>query len=477
MSHLRAIPPEGGATNMHDTATIEFKQYADVRAWMAEQTDYEKMVRFTMKRGEFDLGRVERFFAALGAPQTGYECAHIAGTKGKGSSSIMLDSMIRAHGKSCGLYTSPHLERETERIRINGDEITEGDLLLAFRDMGTVLERFQRSGDSLTWFEIFTGAALVCFRRAKVELAVLETGLGGRLDATNAVTPLVTGITNIGHDHHDKLGDTLADIGYEKAGIIKQGIPLVTGLYDREGMDVVLARARDMNAPVRRYGKDFEARDIQPSDGGISYELVGAGYRHRKLVLPALGAIQAKNAAFAVEMLHQLWSQLGIGQPDEQAVRDGLAACALPGRCELFPGSPDIIIDVAHNGESIRQTVKTLAQRFGGRRLVMLVGLAKDKPAEEVVQELTQANPAAVVFTEYSSVRATPADHLHTAWQKLGAAPAVSMPDWNAALDHACGLAGPGGLVVVTGSFYLAGLLRGRVAMRTSAVVADRSAI
>jgi len=454
---------------MTETIAPVFRQYEDVRQYLAAQTDYEKMVRYTMKRGEFDLGRVERFFSALDAPQTAYECVHIAGTKGKGSTSTILDALIRAHGVSTGLYTSPHLERETERIRIDGTEISEPGLTAAFRDMGVVLERFQRSGDALTWFEIFTGAALVAFRRAGIEIAVLETGLGGRLDATNVVTPAVTGITTIGHDHHDKLGDTLADIGYEKAGIIKQGVPLVTGQYDREGLDVVLAKAREMGAPVRRYGKDFEAKDIQPSANGITFEAHGSGYRYRKLMLPMLGSVQAKNAAFAIEMLHQLWSQLGRGQPDEDAIRAGLASCSIPGRCELLRGQPDVLIDVAHNDESIRQTVKTIAQRFGGRKLVLLVGMAKDKDAETIVQELAEARAANVIFTEYSSVRATPAENLMMAWAKLGLPGGEAVPDWNGALDRACVLAGPDGVVAVTGSFYLAGLLRGRVAMRPTA--------
>lgn len=437
-----------------------FDTYADVRAYLATQTDYEKMVRYTMKRGEFDLGRVERFFEALGAPQTAYECAHIAGTKGKGSTSHMLDAIVRAHGRTAGLYTSPHLEHECERIRVGGVVIDESELTAAFREMAPVLERFQRSGDSLTWFEIMTGAALVAFERRGIEIAVLETGLGGRLDATNVVMPAVTAITNIGHDHHDKLGPELTDIAYEKAGIIKPEVPLVTGQYDREALDVVLARAREMDAPVRRYKQDFEARDAQATLDGISFDLWGAGYRYRRIALPMIGTVQAKNAAVAVEMAHQMFARLGWGEPEEEAVRIGLAGCEVPGRCELVGGSPAVLLDVAHNDESIRQTAKTVAQRFAGRPIVLLTGMSKDKEIEELLRTLADVRPIAAVFTEFPSVRASGASDLRAIWQKYGGCESVAEQDWTKAFELALSLAGADGVVVVTGSFYLAGRIR-----------------
>ncbi len=409
----------GDSHSNRPTPTPEhFQSWEEVQAYLNTVTDYEKMVRYTMKRGEFDLGRVSRYFASLADPQSNYECIHIAGTKGKGSTAIMLDSLLRAHGVTAGLYTSPHLEHVSERIQLNGQPISEPELVAAFNEMLPPLSRFQRSGDELTWFEIMTAAALVAFRTAGVEAAVLETGLGGRLDATNAVMPAVTCITSIGHDHHDKLGPTLEDIAYEKAGIIKPGVPLVLGQVPKGPLEVILNKVRDLDVPVRRFRSDFDAQNIQPTADGISADLSGAGYRYRDVQLPVIGAVQAKNAAIAVEILHQYFSRTGTGEVREDAVRAGLGAARTPGRCELFAGAPDVVLDVAHNDESVRQTVKAVLQRYAGRRMVLLAAVSKDKELEAIISGFAELAPEMAVFTEFPSVRATPAGDLLAMWQK-----------------------------------------------------------
>ncbi|MCA8939088.1 MAG: hypothetical protein KDB07_04745, partial [Planctomycetes bacterium] len=201
--------------------TPHFETLGDVQAYLAQFTDFEKMARFTMKRDTFDLERVERFLNALAAPQSAFEIVHVAGTKGKGSVTTILDALLLGQGLSSGRYTSPHLQRLNERIHINGRDISDQGLCAAFNEMASQLEFFQARGDQLTFFELLNSAAYVAMRQDGVAYSVIETGLGGRLDSTNVCMPAITVITNIGHDHHDKLGDELTDIAYEKAGIIK----------------------------------------------------------------------------------------------------------------------------------------------------------------------------------------------------------------------------------------------------------------
>lgn len=446
-----------------------FADFDAVRAFLADTTDYEKMVRYRMKRGAFDLGRVERFFDAIEAPQTAYEIVHVAGTTGKGSTSIAIDAVLRAHGKSVGRYTSPHLERETERISINNEEITLDELLACFNEMAEPLKRFQRSGDALTYFEIMTAAALVAFRRAEIDIAVLETGLGGRLDATNAVMPAVSVITNIGHDHFDKLGDTLADVAYEKAGIIKSTIPLVTGSYDREALDVILAKARAEDVTVRRLESDFGARNVQPCDDGVTFELYGKGYDFQKLFAPVLSSVFAVNAAMAVEVAFQLESVGVLECVEEAKLRHAFESIQTPGRCERFliSGSEDnepipVILDTAHNPESMHQTAKTVRQRSKHRDVVLLFGIAQDKEIELVMEELIGRFNSAL-FCGYDSVRSTPPEDLGIKWRKFGgevfALCQTSTEGLTKALDRALE-SSPPALVLITGSFYLSGELR-----------------
>lgn len=450
-------------------STPIFKDFDAVRAFLADTTDYEKMVRFRMKRGAFDLGRVERFFDAIEAPQTAYEIVHIAGTTGKGSTAIACDAVLRAHGLSTGRFTSPHIERETERITINDEEITYDELLACFNEMGDALKRFQRSGDALTYFEIMTAAALVAFRRAGIDVAVLETGLGGRLDATNAVMPAVTVITTIGHDHLDKLGETLADVAYEKAGIIKPTIPLITGSYDHEALEVVLARARNEEAPVRRLESDYGARNVQPHAEGITFDLYGKGYEFNKCFAPVLSSVFAVNAAMAVEVAQHLDQAGIIERVEEDKIKQAFAGIRTPGRCERFvisgkdEGAPiTVILDTAHNPESMHQSVKTLRQRRDHRKVVMLFGIAQDKEIELVLQELTGRIDRAV-FSGYDSVRATSPEDLGVKWRKFGGDIAGQTERSAEGFERALKLSlefQPPAIVLITGSFYLAGEVR-----------------
>ncbi|MCK6438882.1 MAG: bifunctional folylpolyglutamate synthase/dihydrofolate synthase [Planctomycetes bacterium] len=437
-----------------------FATWTDVRTFLNETTDYEKMVRYRMKRGAFDLGRVERFFDALGAPHTAYESVHIAGTNGKGSTAWMIDALLRGQGISTGRYTSPHLERESERIVINGAEVNEDELLAVFNEMAPALTRFQRTGDALTYFEIMTGAALLAFSRAGVEMAVLEVGLGGRLDATNVVTPLVSVITSIDYDHMDKLGPTLTDIAYEKCGIIKEGVPLVTGSYAREALDYVLNRAKEMEIPARRLDGQFRVRGLQSTPDGISFTVSGDGYEHEKLRLPLAGQYQANNAAIALEVLHQLVKREFLRTVDYDAVARSLAELRIPGRCEMFGR---VMLDCAHNAGAVKQGLRTFAARFKDRPKVLLFAVAADKDVESIVKILAEGSFEHVVLTEVRSPRKLDVDDLATMWQKFGAR-VEAVRDMDEAFERAMALTGPGDALLITGSFFLAGPLRARLA-------------
>lgn len=452
-----------------ETSPDRFASLAEVQAWLGQATDYERMVKYAMKRGAFDLGRVERFFNALNGPQTAYECIHIAGTKGKGSVTTMLDTLLLGQGIASARYTSPHLEVINERMVIGGRMVSDAEIVDAFNDMWPVLDRFQHSGDALTFFEIITGCALCAFRDAEVDIAVLETGLGGRLDATNVVMPALTIITNVGHDHHDKLGDELTDIAYEKAGIIKPDIPLLTGSYEYEALEVVLAKARELQAPVRRYGEDFGARNIQPTATGISFESWSKqGPTYKKLELPMIGASQATNASMAIEALWQLYQADLLDEPDEDAIRESLRTCAVPGRCEFVAQRGelpcDLLLDVAHNAESFEQLAKVLRSRFPDRHIVGLMAFSSDKDHESMLEIIGDVIHQAV-FTSFGGPRATPLDKLQAVWAKYGNGSSSANEHMAHAFRRATELCAgaSNALLVICGSFYLVGALRGQL--------------
>jgi len=380
---------------------------------------------------ELGLPRVRRALEALGDPQRRFAAVQIAGTNGKGSTAAMTEAILRAAGVRTGLYTSPHLSRFTERIRVAGVE-ADGDRLAALEP------RIAATGVPLTYFEIATALGFLTFAEEGVELAVLETGLGGRLDAVTTCEPVATAVTSIGLDHADYLGSTLREIAREKAGVIKPGVLCLVGALPPEADDELTRAADAAGAPLLRVGRELAPPDVP-------------------LGLP--GAHQASNAAIAVGLAARAWLHLrGPSELPAEAVSAGLRGVSWPGRLELVPG--DVLLDCAHNVEGARALAAALPALAGGRRVALLASIMRDKDAAGILAALAPA-VGALVATQSSNPRALPAADLAAHARALGLEAQVS-PDPRGALDLARRLVGPGpgGLVVVAGSIFLVGELR-----------------
>jgi len=400
------------------------------------------------------LDRVEAALAALGDPHLGLRAVHIAGSNGKGSTAAMVESVARAAGLRTGLYTSPHLCRFAERIRIDGvpldDEAFE-------RCLGAVLARCQ---PDLTFFESLTVAAFVAFREAGVDLAVLEVGLGGRLDATNVIQdPLATAITSISLEHTAILGDTLAAIAREKAGILKPGAPVVLGPLPEEADQAIAEVAARVGAGpvVRVESARRRAASCTPAirvhqDGAVT-EVRGPGPQDEVTVaLRLAGAHQAENAGVAVGVVHALAARFP-GRDFATALRVGLASAEWPGRCERIPsGEVTVLLDAAHNPEGAAALRATLAGS-DPTRTALVFGALADKRWPDMLGPLA-ALAGRRYYTRPKGREPAPLEAL------AAIAPGQAVPEPREALARALAESAPGDTVVVTGSIYLVGEVR-----------------
>jgi len=378
------------------------------------------------------LDRTRAALDRLGNPERRVAAVQVAGTNGKGSVAAMTDAILRAAGIRSGLFTSPHLVRFTERIRIDGLEI-DGDHLAELYDAVAA------TGVPLTYYEIGTVLAFLAYAEAGVELMVLETGLGGRLDAATTCHPCATAITSIGFDHAELLGDTLAAIAREKAGIAKAGVPLYLGPLAPEADQAIAAVAAAVGAPVLRLGRDFGDAPV-PS------------------ALP--GAHQRPNAALAVALSRAAAQHLGRPLPasggDPDPVVAGLRSVVWPGRLEWL--GPDVLIDCAHNAESA-QTLADALDALPRRRRALVVSVVAGKAVHEMLALLAPRFDV-VIATRSPSPRALPPEQLVAALPANVTARVVQAEAPLAALDTARAAAGAGGLVVVAGSIFLVGEVR-----------------
>lgn len=410
---------------------------------------------------DFKLDRMRRLLALLDNPEKNLRVIHIAGSKGKGSTSAMLHSALHASGFLTGLFTSPHLKKVEERIRVGMEEISPLELdqiLEEIRDR-IGFPACERLGFVPTYFEVATAAGFLHFRQKKVDLAVMETGLGGRLDATNVCQPIVTIITSISFDHQKPLGNTLAEIAGEKAGIIKPGVPVISGAQG-EAAEVVRQRAGDCQAPLLQDGKDFswsyspgrvEAMVNVPSRASVVTPLG----KWDDMEMPLLGRHQAANMALAVTSLDWLKQQgweLGAA-----FVRQGLKDTVWPGRMELAATNPLVVLDCAHNSDSIARLVACLQESFPPVSRTLIFGASFDKDISAMFQELA-GNFHQVIFTQSSkSPRAAKPEELAKLWVKISSAMPRMADSLEIALRLAKEITPADGMICIAGSVFLAG--------------------
>ena len=420
-------------------------------------TNYEIKSQFAYSAQFFDLARVERLLDALGNPHHQFQSIHVAGTKGKGSTSAMLASVLRAAGYRTGLYTSPHLHSFRERIRVDDAYIPESDFVSLVERLRPLAERDKE----LTTFEIATALAFVHFAQAGVQMAVVEVGLGGRLDATNVIHPVAAIITTIGHDHMHILGSTLAQIAAEKAGIIKENIPVISAPQDRASMTVLEHTCAERHAPLHAVGRDWKWRATRSSLKGqrftASGRLDGASrLSHKNLHVPLLGKHQLRNATVVLATIEAL-REHGLEIADSH-IRDGLRSVVWPARVEVMGEHPYFVVDGAHNGDSARCLAATLRQYFPGTRPWFVLAILNDKDISAILKQLLPQAQGAFLARSHHPRAAEP--ELLQELAVSHSVPTEIVRDIGQATLRALGQAGHGGLVVAAGSITTAGEAR-----------------
>jgi dihydrofolate synthase/folylpolyglutamate synthase len=433
---------------------------------------YDEAVRYLLALGKelaspqqarvqkFDLENIRKLARHLGEPQNRFPSAHIAGTNGKGSTAAMLDQILREAGLATGLYTSPHLERINERIALGGRPVSDAEFARSFTVVRDIIEHLLASGELAahpTYFECLTAMAFEIFARQPVEIAVLEVGMGGRLDATNIVVPEVSVITQIDFDHEDYLGHSIEQIAGEKAAIIKPAVPVVLAVGRPRARTVIERRAAELGAPVIEIDRDFHLENVKDSDGRYSAVAIHVESGERFQLAPALaGRYQLRNALSALAAARLLARR---GFPvNAEAIERGLARVRWAARLERFGDRPPIYLDGTHNPAGARELVDFWDAHFNGRRILLVYGAMRDKAVDEITG-LLFPRADLVLLTAPRQSRAISAQALASMTGHLARGFEV-IPDPEQAVKRALDMAGPNDVVFITGSLYLAGGLR-----------------
>lgn len=441
----------------------------EAMAWLDRRLNHE---RVPPSNGTFALARMRTLLAAIGSPHETLPVVHVAGTKGKGSTAAMIAAALEAGGYRVGRYLSPHVHALEERIGVDGRPITARALAAAFATVMPAVETLDRAAArhgrrGPTWFEVLTAVALLHFARSRVDVAVLETGLGGRLDATNIARSVLCVITSISLDHMALLGGTIGKITTEKAGIIKRGVPVVSGATQPTARRVIRDACTRRRAPLLELGCDFRATAIStlptaenPLGTNAVRLRLPPEFRDPTRADPVYtvgmpGRHQAENAALAVVALRRLES-LGYPLP-ERAIECGLRGTLLPARIEVAGRRPLVVVDAAHNVASMRALIATLADLLAVRRPRVLVFAASaDKQIDKMLRMAADVFDHVVVTRYATNPRAASVERLAEACRAAGLPAARIAPSPAAAVARARRLAGSCGIVCVAGSFFLA---------------------
>lgn len=453
--------------------------------WLFGRINFERQPLPPYSERVLKLDRMRQLLTRLGNPDVGMKIVHVAGTKGKGSTSAMIASVLSTAGYRTGLYTSPHLERIEERMAIDGTACSADELVRLvdrIRPHVEALDELERAVSDVgpTYFEIITAMAISHFAKRQVDIVVLEVGLGGRLDATNVCLPMVSVITSISRDHTKQLGDTLAEIAGEKAGIIKPGVPVVSGVNASEPREVIVAVSHQNGCRLMAVGEQFHFRDAaanhwalpldrRPAGNTLDFFGTIAGER-RELSSVQLGLVghhQAANAAVAIatlfELQHQGWNI------SEYAIRTGLANVRMPARVEVFPGKPTVIVDTAHNEASAQALVETIEQHVPRPRWLVL-SISRDKEVRAIVRTLAPHFDRFVATQYVENPRAVSRVQLaEIVGEELAAidrkeSQVTVCEDPSEAWEFVQRTALPNELVCISGSFFLAAEMRRLVA-------------
>ena len=394
---------------------------------------------------KFGLSKTSNLLEALGNPHVGRKYIHIGGTNGKGSVGAFIATILKEAGLKVGMYSSPHLIRFTERFRINNEEMTPAQATALINELRDVFVR----DEPPTFFEATTAMALVYFAREKTDVAIMEVGMGGRLDATNVITPLVSVITNISLEHQFYLGNRLLDIGAAKGGIIKEGIDLVTGATQSQVIDLFRSLCQEKGAPFWRLGKEMRYRRGK----GSTLDYFGIARHLQKLELGLKGRFQIRNGALSLAAL-ELLEKKGIKITSEQ-IREGLKKTIWPGRMQIMGKAPTILLDGSHNPAAVSALAASIKGDFRYRRLILVIGVMEDKEIGKILRAIVPISDYAI-YTRPVYSRAASPETLATEAGPLHKEGEV-VPRLTEALDRARDLADPEDLIVVCGSLFTVG--------------------
>ena len=415
----------------------------------------EWLYQLESRGSKLGLERITALLQHVGNPQHSYPTIHVTGTNGKGSVCQYLTAMFTVAGYKTGLYISPHLEQFTERISINHNEISFHQLCNLVDQVKPVVIHLEKQGFEPTFFEVVTALAFLYFSQQNVDYAVIEVGLGGRFDATNVITPIMSVITNISLEHQHILGTTLEKIAFEKAGIIKQHIPVVTAA-EHPALDIIRDIAQKQQAPLFTVTTDIWQRN-KVNDYHQEFRIQGS-LQEYDVTTRLLGHFQGENLACAIRVVEQLQQQ-GVFFPDG-SIEQGVAQANNPGRMEYFNGVRNILMDGAHNVSGLQQLATSLQQDFIYDRLVLVLGILKDKDLHTMISTIAPLADV-VICTQSSSPRSCPAEDLQTIFLEKGYRNQILVePCIPQALERALQQASPNDLICITGSLFTVGEAR-----------------
>jgi dihydrofolate synthase/folylpolyglutamate synthase len=423
----------------------------DAERYLDGLINREKKTQYDYER--LGLGPIRALLEETGHPERDLPCVLIAGSKGKGTTTLATEQLLRAAGRRVGAFVKPHLETWRERFRVNGELVSEAELVRALREIQPAIERLRTDTERCpSFFDVTVALALRLFRDARVDVGAIEVGLGGRLDSTNAVDARVTVVTAIQLEHTDKLGDTLEAIGREKAGIFRAKVPALHGPLAPEAWGALAAQAISVDAPL----EEVRAERVTADAKGVRFELDG-----RALASPVLGAHQAGNLALAVRA-----TETFLGRALTRAELDSLGSLVLPARIERIGQA---ILDDAHTPDSARALRETLASLWPAQRWVFVLSVSRDKDAAGIVAELAPVTRACVA-TAAEATRSIPPDEIAQLAWAVGIEEVVAEPEPLAALGRARALMREGDRLAVAGSVFLAGALRRHLVAAARAV-------
>ncbi|MFD4816967.1 bifunctional folylpolyglutamate synthase/dihydrofolate synthase [Peribacillus butanolivorans] len=399
----------------------------------------------------FGLSRMETLLTKLGNPQEGLKYIHIAGSNGKGSTLHYIKEILLAEGIRVASFTSPYLIRMNEQLKINTDEISDNDFVAAFQELWPIVQEMDSAGNGPTQFEILTAMAFSYFSKKEVDLVLMETGLGGRLDTTNVIQPLLSIITSISLEHTNILGNTLAEIASEKAGIIKSGAPIISGVTGEEPAKVIEEKAASADVPYYQLGRDFYVNDVKQSKHGQSFSISLDNRSIRNIDLQMLGRHQIDNAALAVAAV-----MLVIEGIDEKSIRKGIGEAKWNGRFEKISDEPLVIIDGAHNPAGIEVLIETLKTHYPDYTYRFIFSSFRDKDYSQMLHML-EKKAIEIIITEFNHERAADAEKLY---KQCSHENKSIDKDWQSAIRKGRQNTGEKEILVITGSLYFLSLVR-----------------